>query len=399
MLARSQFRNYTAVFAVHVELAGDHARQHRDAVFDNRRGGLIARRFNTENADRGQLAIVAVAVDIAEFNYELPEDRIAQQPLQDRAGARMLVVNRQDGTWQDRLFRDLPQYLRPGDCLVCNDSKVLPARLYGHREGFAGHVEVLLVRATSEDQLTWLTLARPGKKLRTGEHIRFSDRLSGEIIGRGEYGERLIRFHPQGSFFDAIAEVGHMPLPPYIHRQDTPIDQHRYQTVYAAAAGSVAAPTAGLHFTEEMLQACQSAGAQLARVTLHVGLGTFQPLHTHIIEDVKLHAEAYSITPATAQQIQSAQRVIAVGTTSVRTIETAAASQWQNLSGDTSLFLSPGARFHRVDAMLTNFHLPQSSLLVLVCAFGGMDLILSAYRHAVQQNYRFYSYGDCMLIV
>jgi S-adenosylmethionine:tRNA ribosyltransferase-isomerase len=338
-------------------------------------------------------------VHLAEFDYALPPESIAQQPLEDRSASRMLVVYRNEARWEDRRFQDLPQFLRAGDCLVLNNSKVLPARLYGHRKGFEGHVEVLLVRAISEDQLTWRCLARPGRKLRTGERISFSERLEAEIIGRGEFGERLLRFYCEGNFFDAIAEVGHMPLPPYIHRSDTAVDRSRYQTVYAREEGSVAAPTAGLHFTEPVLEACRAAGAEIETVTLHVGLGTFQPLHTEQIEEVKLHTEQYSIAPSVAERIKGATRVIAVGTTSVRTIETAAASEWRDLNGDTDLFIYPGRAFRRVDAMLTNFHLPQSSLLVLVCAFGGRELMLDAYRHAVLAGYRFYSYGDCMLIV
>ncbi|MBS1829775.1 MAG: tRNA preQ1(34) S-adenosylmethionine ribosyltransferase-isomerase QueA [Acidobacteria bacterium] len=336
-------------------------------------------------------------MDLAEFDYELPEERIAQEPLEDRAASRMLVVYRAEGRWEDRMFREFPSFLHPGDCLVLNDSKVLPARLYGHREGFTGHVEVLLVRAISDDQLTWLTLARPGRKLRSRDRIRFSERLEAEILGRGEYGERTIRFYPQGDFFECIEEVGHMPLPPYIHRGDTKVDATRYQTVFAREAGSVAAPTAGLHFTNEVLEACRARGASIERVTLHVGLGTFQPLHTQVIEDVKLHSERYHVAPETAERIRVAPRVIAAGTTSVRTLETVAATG--RIDGDTDLFLYPGATFRRVNAMLTNFHLPQSSLLVLVCAFGGKELMIEAYRHAVREEYRFYSYGDCMLIV
>ncbi|MFN7933398.1 MAG: tRNA preQ1(34) S-adenosylmethionine ribosyltransferase-isomerase QueA [Bryobacteraceae bacterium] len=336
-------------------------------------------------------------MDLAEFDFELPEERIAQEPLEDRAAARMLVVYRAEGRFEDRMFREFPSFLHPGDCLVLNDSKVLPARLYGHREGYTGHVEVLLVRAMSDDQMTWLTLARPGRKLRSRDRIRFSDRLEAEILGRGEFGERTMRFHPKGDFFECIGEVGHMPLPPYIHRGDTKVDATRYQTVFAREAGSVAAPTAGLHFTNEVLEACQASGASIERVTLHVGLGTFQPLHTQVIEEVKLHSERYAVAPDAAERIRSAQRVIAAGTTSVRTLETVAATG--RIEGDTDLFLYPGHEFRRVNAMLTNFHLPQSSLLVLVCAFGGKELILDAYRHAVREEYRFYSYGDCMLIV
>ncbi len=354
-------------------------------------------------------------MDLSAFHYELPSDRIAQQPLEDRAGSRMLVVDRTGSKWEDRSFRDLPQYLAPGDCLVLNDSKVLPARLYGRRAGIhalsvgkrnrkrhehlSGQVEVLLLHPLTEDERTWLVLARPGRKLHSGERIHFSNKLEAVIIARGEFGERTLRFECDGSFHHAVAEIGHVPLPPYIDRPDTVADQTRYQTVYAHKPGSVAAPTAGLHFTTEMLDACQGAGAAIARVTLHVGLGTFQPLHTQVVEEAQLHSERFAIAPEQAARIHSAKRVVAVGTTSVRTVETAAASGWQRLSGDTELFIYPGYSFHRVDVMLTNFHLPQSSLLLLVCAFGGEDLILAAYRHAVTSGYRFYSYGDAMLIV
>jgi S-adenosylmethionine:tRNA ribosyltransferase-isomerase len=354
-------------------------------------------------------------MDLSEFHYELPAERIAQQPLEDRAGSRMLVVHRNQQRWEDRQFRDFPSFLKPGDVIVLNDSKVLPARLFGRRLGprslaigrnnpklrehLSGQVEVLLVRAAKDDPLLWQVLARPGRKLHTGERIQFSERLRAEVVARGEFGERTLRFEVQGDFFQAVNEVGHMPLPPYIRRPDTPDDQTRYQTVYARQPGSAAAPTAGLHFTPEILDQCEHAGAKLARVTLHVGLGTFQPLHTNVVEQAKLHSEFYQVTAAGAETIRSAQRVIAVGTTSVRTVETAAACGWRQLEGDTDLFIYPGFPFRRTGAMLTNFHLPQSSLLLLVCAFGGKELILAAYRHAVEAGYRFYSFGDCMLIL
>jgi S-adenosylmethionine:tRNA ribosyltransferase-isomerase len=350
-----------------------------------------------------------------EFDFVLPEGAIAQQPLEDRAASRMLVVHRGEGRWEDRTFRDLPSDLRPGDCLVLNDSKVIPARLFGHRAGvrslpigkknptrheyLTGKVEVLLERALTPDQLTWRVLARPGRKLHIGERITFSDDLEAEILARGEFGERTLRFHARGDFYEALERAGHVPLPPYIHREDTPQDRRWYQTVFARERGSAAAPTAGLHFTPEVLEACRAAGSGIAKVTLHVGLGTFQPIHAAEIEQAKLHSERYAISPETARQIREARRVIAVGTTAVRTVETAAAREWRELQGETDLFVRPGFVFRRVDAMLTNFHLPQSSLLILVCAFGGRELILEAYRHAVASGYRFYSYGDCMLIL
>ncbi|MBL8290323.1 MAG: tRNA preQ1(34) S-adenosylmethionine ribosyltransferase-isomerase QueA [Bryobacterales bacterium] len=337
---------------------------------------------------------------VSEFDYPLPPELIAQEPLADRAASRMLVVDRASGTLADRAFRDLPGYLAPGDCLVVNDTRVFPARLFGHREGFEGQVQVFLVRAQSPDQLTWLCLTRPGRKMRTGEHIVFADDLHAEILGRNEHGERLVRFHPQGDLFTILDRLGHMPLPPYIHRADNPEDRERYQTVYASERGSVAAPTAGLHFTPEVLEACSRAGAAVARLTLHVGLGTFQPLHSPTVEEVKLHSEAYSIREDQAAILRAARRRLAVGTTSVRTLETAMRrGGFVAQSGDTDLFIYPGFEFRAVGAMLTNFHLPQSSLLMLVCAFAGKDLAFEAYHHAVRDRYRFFSYGDCMLIL
>ncbi len=355
-------------------------------------------------------------MNLAEFDYPLPEELIAQYPLPDRAASRMLVVYREEGRWEDRHFRELPRFLRAGDCLVLNDSKVFPSRLYGHRKGvralpigrrnpkrrqyLSGQVEVFLLRPVSADGLTWKALVHPGRKMRTGEIVTFGDGLSAEIIARGEYGERTVRFHCEGELDELLDRLGHVPLPPYIRRQDAPEDRERYQTVFARERGSVAAPTAGLHFTPEMLAACRAAGAEVAYVTLHVGLGTFQPLHTEIVEEAKLHPEFYRITGDEAEKMRAARRLVAVGTTSVRTIETAARrGGLEASSGETDLFIYPGFDFRVTGALLTNFHLPRSSLLLLVCAFAGKDLTLDAYRHAVAQRYRFYSYGDCMLIV
>jgi S-adenosylmethionine:tRNA ribosyltransferase-isomerase len=330
---------------------------------------------------------------LSDFDYHLPEELIAQEPLADRAASRMLVVDRKTGTWEDRAFRDFPSFLRTGDCLVLNDSRVFPSRLYGQREGGTGRVEVFLAKQVSSDGLTWEALVRPGRKMRTGERVVISDELTLEILERGEFGERIVRLHPQGDLFDVLERAGHVPLPPYIHRPDTQTDRERYQTVFAKERGSVAAPTAGLHFTPEILEACRAAGAAIAKVTLHVGLGTFQPLHTEVIEEVKLHSESFTVPQETVRAMAAASRVVAVGTTSVRAIES-------DLSrSETSLFISPGFRFRRTGAMLTNFHLPKSSLLVLVCAFAGRELALAAYRHAVGSKYRFFSYGDCMLIL
>jgi S-adenosylmethionine:tRNA ribosyltransferase-isomerase len=329
-----------------------------------------------------------------QFDYHLPEDLIAQEPLADRAASRMLVLDRQTGTWQDRAFRDFPSYLRTGDCLVLNDSRVFPSRLYGVREsGRGGRVEILLTRSVSPDGLTWEALVHPGRKMRTGERISIAPGLSAEILGRGEFGERSVRLHSRDDLFEALDRVGHVPLPPYVRRPDTEMDRERYQTVYARERGSAAAPTAGLHFTPEILNACQAAGAEIARVTLHVGLGTFQPLRSEELEKIHLHKEFFRVPPQSIQALDRAARVVAVGTTSVRAIESDPSSP------ETDLFIYPGFRFRRTGALLTNFHLPRSSLLVLVCAFAGADLTLAAYRHAVAQRYRFFSYGDCMLIL
>ena len=306
----------------------------------------------------------------------------------------MLVVDRAAGTVADREFRDFPSYVRPGDCIVLNDSRVFPSRLYGHRQhGTGGRVEVFLTRQMSPDGLTWEALVRPGRKMRTGERIIVSDDLMVEILGRGEFGERTVRLHPRGDLNAILDRVGHVPLPPYIRRADTTADRERYQTVFARERGSVAAPTAGLHFTPEILEACRLAGAAIARVTLHIGLGTFQPIHDDVIEKVHLHSERFAVPEETVRAMDAASRVIAIGTTSVRAIES------DPVRGETDLFIYPGFKFRRTGAMLTNFHLPKSSLLVLVCAFAGMELIRKAYRHAVESRYRFFSYGDCMLIL
>jgi S-adenosylmethionine:tRNA ribosyltransferase-isomerase len=352
-------------------------------------------------------------LDLSAFDYHLPEDLIAQQALPDRAASRMLVVYRGENRWEDRTFRDLPSFVRPGDCLVLNDSRVFPARLFGHRAGvrslpvgknnpkrheyLSGEVEVFLLRTVSQDGRDWEALVRPGRKMRVGERIRFAEGLEGEIIGRGEFGERTVRFSGADDLYAAFERIGHVPLPPYIKRADDAADRERYQTVFARERGSVAAPTAGLHFTGEVLDECRGRGAEVAYVTLHVGLGTFQPLHAERVEEGRLHAERYAITPENAERIRAAERVVAVGTTSVRTIESAERSG--ELQGETDIFIYPGFEFRRVGAMLTNFHLPRTSLLLLVCAFAGTDLALAAYRHAVEQRYRFYSYGDCMLVV
>jgi S-adenosylmethionine:tRNA ribosyltransferase-isomerase len=304
-------------------------------------------------------------------------------------------VYRDQGRWEDRMFRDLPSFLAPGDALVLNNSRVFPSRLFGQRSTGTAKIEVFLVR--SRGDRTWTALVRPGRKVPVGERIRFADDLIAEVIGRGEHGERAIRFEGDGDIFSALERYGHMPLPPYIHREDTTEDRARYNTVFAAMTGSVAAPTAGLHFTPEVLQRCAAAGALIACVTLHVGLGTFAPLHTDIVEQVTLHSESYRVDLAQAEIIRAARRRVAVGTTTVRTMETFYSRG--ELTGETDIFISPGYRFRAVDAMLTNFHLPRSSLILLISAFAGRDLTLQAYNHAVRERYRFFSYGDCMLIL
>jgi S-adenosylmethionine:tRNA ribosyltransferase-isomerase len=328
---------------------------------------------------------------LSDFDYHLPEELIAQEPPLERDGARMLVVHRAEQRFEDRNFREFSSFLRQGDCLVLNDSRVLPSRL------FSGKSEMLLVEPVSEDEREWRALVRPGRKLRTGDIISFDERFSAEIIARGERGERTVRFLGNEDVYAAIERLGHMPLPPYIKRQDRPDDRDRYQTVFAREPGSVAAPTAGLHFTGEILDRACHAGAHIARVTLHVGLGTFQPIDRDDFENHQLHYERYSITEEAWREIELAQRVVAVGTTSVRTLESAAATGRR--SGSTNLFIHPGYVFRRVGAMLTNFHLPRTSLLLLVCALAGTELTLAAYRHAVEQKYRFFSYGDCMLLL
>jgi S-adenosylmethionine:tRNA ribosyltransferase-isomerase len=332
-------------------------------------------------------------LDLSQFHYHLPESSIAQEPLPDRAASRMLVLYRAEQRWEDRSFREFPQFLRAGDCLVLNDSKVFPSRLYGRRVGFSGVVEVLLVHPMSEDAKTWTALVHPGRKMRTRERVEF-DGVEAEVIGRGEYGERTLRFHfvddRDRDFYEWLQKVGHVPLPPYIKRADTPEDRERYQTVFARETGSVAAPTAGLHFTGEILDACRKAGAEIANVTLHVGLGTFQP-----VRGESLHAERFHVSGKNEAKIRAAERVICAGTTSVRAVE----SLYLGRSGETDLFIRPGFEFRRTNAMLTNFHLPESSLLMLVCALAGREFVLAAYEHAVKAGYRFYSYGDCMLIV
>jgi len=324
---------------------------------------------------------------LSDFDYELPEELIAQEPPTARDAARMLVLHRAEGRFEDRHFREFPSFLREGDCVVLNDSRVLPSRL------LAGTSEMLLLEPLTENAREWRALVRPGRKLRVGKIVRFDDNFSAEIIAHGERGERTVRFPGDEDVYAAIDRLGHMPLPPYIKRSDRPADRDRYQTVFARERGSVAAPTAGLHFTGEILDRLPN----IARVTLHVGLGTFQPIEREDFENHQLHFERYSISEDAWGKIESARRVVAVGTTSVRTLESAALNG--AMAASTNLFIYPGFEFRRTGAMLTNFHLPRTSLLLLVCAFAGTELALAAYRHAVAEKYRFFSYGDCMLVL
>ncbi len=361
---------------------------------------------------------------VSDFHYDLPESQIAQEPLPNRADSRLLHVQRSNAWFEDRVFRDFPALLRPDDLVVFNNTRVFPARLYGRRSGskaqpvsqrnpaardfLHGRVEVLLTRQLNQNPNEWECLVRPGRKIGVGEHLFFGehDDLQAEVLGRGEFGERRIRFAPADNFFEVVERLGHVPLPPYISREDRQGDRERYQTVYARERGSVAAPTAGLHFTPEILSRLQQRGIETAEVTLHVGLGTFQPVRVVRVEDHRLHKERYSISGEAAAAINRAleqrRRIVAVGTTTIRTLEYSIAQSRDgrvaSQEGEADLFIYPGYTFRIVGALLTNFHLPQSTLLMLVCAFGGRDLVLQAYHHAVRQGYRFYSYGDCMFL-
>ena len=359
---------------------------------------------------------------VSDFNFSLPEDLIAQEPLPDRAASRLLHVNRASEKLRDLRFIDLPELLRPDDLVVFNNARVFPARLYGRRSGakaqpigagnpaardfLRGRIEVLLTRQLSHAPNEWECLLRPGRKIGVGEALFFGeqDELQATVTARGSFGERRIRFAPMQDFFGAVERIGHVPLPPYIDRLDRLADRERYQTVYARETGSVAAPTAGLHFTPQILGRLKERSIERAEVTLHVGLGTFQPVREERVEDHRLHRESYSISVEAASAINRAlsarRRVVAVGTTTVRTLEYSAAKSGRVTagSGEADIFIYPGYEFRAVGALLTNFHLPQSTLLMLACALGGQQRVLDAYRHAVSERYRFYSYGDCMLV-
>lgn len=362
---------------------------------------------------------------VDEFDYELPAGLIAQRPLNRRDASRLLVVERASDTLEDSQFLRFPDFLSGNELVIFNNARVIPARLFGKRAGvhsqkpsrktvrehLSGNVEVFLTRKLVGD--TWEALVRPGKKMQVGERVQFGEgELEAEIISRGELGIRNVRFiaHNGLSVEENLERLGHVPLPPYIDRPDESADRERYQTVYAQRPGAVAAPTAGLHFTPEILGKLKAKGCQLCEVTLDVGLGTFQPVHTETLEEHKIHSEAYEISPEVAGKIREAKSnsrpVLAVGTTVVRALEDAAARASASGKGtlpaagraEAQIFLLPGCEFRVVDKLLTNFHLPKSTLLALVAAFAGRENILRAYHHAVAEHYRFYSYGDCMLI-
>jgi S-adenosylmethionine:tRNA ribosyltransferase-isomerase len=371
------------------------------------------------NAPRFTIGI-SPKLRVSDFNFDLPEELIAQSPPAIRGSSRMLILDRATGAYHDNFFRNLPEILRPGDLLILNDSRVIPARLYATRAGLhtqhkspdpTGHIEVLLTQQLAEND--WNALVRPSRKVQPGERLLFhaphepTPLLEAEILTSGEFGERTLRFSPAPGFHAILNKIGHMPLPPYIHRDDTPEDRDRYQTVFSKQPGSAAAPTAGLHFTPEILAQLKQNKVQIETITLHVGLGTFQPVRAENLEDIHLHAEHYTLPAATANAINTAlrkgNRIIAAGTTTTRTLEHCAQiAHGEPLtahSGQTSIFLSPGQKFQVVSGLLTNFHLPKSTLLMLVSAFAGREPVLAAYAHAVQQKYSFFSYGDCMLLL
>lgn len=336
------------------------------------------------------------------YGYELPGELIAQTPSEKRDMSRLLVLRRSDGETGDFLFRDIEGFLEPGDCLVINDTKVIPARLYGRSEGRSGEVETVLLRRTGEPGEVWECLTRPGKKTRPGDTVDYGCGVTGRVLGVGDGGVRRIAFDCEGSFYDKLDKIGVMPLPPYITEKLE--DKSRYQTVYAEYEGSAAAPTAGLHFTGELLDRIEKKGVTVARVTLHVGLGTFRPVKEDIITEHRMHSEYIRVTEETAALINGARarggRIIAVGTTSCRTLESVADEDGvvRPFSGETGIFIYPPYRFRATDALITNFHLPESTLLMLVSAFGGYENVMCAYAHAVRERYRFFSFGDAMFI-
>lgn len=372
-------------------------------------------------------------MNLSEFHYDLPAERIAQRPLAERDASRMLLLNRATGEYQDGQFRDFPELLRGDELIVVNNARVIPARLFGRRAGIhaqppgkhnparreflTSSIEVLLVRQLTPDR--WEVLVRPGRKIPSGERIAFeraategrgdgSAELEAVVEGRGDFGLRVLRFSSTDGLHETLNRIGHIPLPPYIKRTDEPVDRERYQTVYAREGNAVAAPTAGLHFTPTILEKVRARGNETVEITLDIGLGTFEPIRTERLEDHKIHTESYEISERTADAIESARRekrpVLAIGTTVVRTLEDAAEKSPAPHNtiragrAEAAIFLYPGKPFRVVNRLLTNFHLPSSSLLALVAGFAGREHVLQAYKHAVESGYRFYSYGDCMLI-
>ncbi|MCU6761142.1 S-adenosylmethionine:tRNA ribosyltransferase-isomerase [uncultured Roseburia sp.] len=340
-------------------------------------------------------------MDVKDFYFELPKEQIAQDPLEDRSASRLLVLDRETGAYEHKIFKNITEYLKPGDCLVLNNTKVIPARLFGEKEGTQAKIEILLLKRKEND--IWETLVKPGKKARPGTRISFGGGLlTGEVLDVVEEGNRLIQFTYDGIFEEILDELGQMPLPPYITHQLE--DKNRYQTVYAKYNGSAAAPTAGLHFTPELLDEVRGAGVEIAEVTLHVGLGTFRPVKVDDITRHHMHSEFYMISQEAAEKINTAKenggKIICVGTTSCRTIESAADEngRLKESSGWTEIFIYPGYQFKVLDGLITNFHLPESTLLMLVSALAGREHVLAAYEEAVKQGYRFFSFGDAMLI-
>lgn len=341
-------------------------------------------------------------MNTADFDFDLPEELIAQTPLEKRDASRLLVVDKETGAFSDQHFDQIIDQLQPGDALVMNNTRVLPARLYGIKPETGGHVELLLLKNTQGDD--WEVLAKPAKRLRVGSHISFGDgRLTATVVEELDHGGRIVRFGYEGIFLEVLESLGEMPLPPYIHEKLA--DRERYQTVYAKENGSAAAPTAGLHFTEELLEQIAAKGVKLVYLTLHVGLGTFRPVSVDSLDDHEMHSEFYSLSEEAAQTLRQVKanggRVIAVGTTSIRTLETIGSKfqgQIQADSGWTNIFIKPGYNWKIVDAFSTNFHLPKSTLVMLVSAFAGRSLTLEAYEHAIAERYRFFSFGDAMFI-
>lgn len=337
-----------------------------------------------------------------DFYFDLPEELIAQDPLEDRSSSRLLVLDKKTGATSHHIFREIKDYLKPGDCLVINDTKVIPARLIGEKEGTGGKVEVLLLKRKGND--VWETLVKPGKKMKPGARVSFGDGLlKGEVLEVVEEGNRLIHFEYEGIFEEILDQLGQMPLPPYITH--TLKDKNRYQTVYAKYEGSAAAPTAGLHFTEELFQKLEEKGVLVANVTLHVGLGTFRPVKVDDVSKHHMHTEFYQVTKEEADKINKAKqaggRIVCVGTTSCRTIESAADENGvlKPGQGDTDIFIYPGYSFKMMDVLITNFHLPESTLLMLVSALAGKEQVMRVYEEAVQERYRFFSFGDAMIIL